>query len=178
MATIESFEGLLKELVNAKRLSASGMNTLTDKAMTLMENDTQLISILYRTHKTLSPTSKIHSLYTFDALARAARSKVNKLGLSGDINAEKGNCATFLLKMDGILDSLILDMMSSEKPEAKEKTKKILDIWTKNNTFSPSVLARLADIAKDTHKGAYHDPALMFAKYFFCYAIILPGFYY
>lgn len=41
------------------------------------------------------------------------------MGLSGDINAEKGNCATFLLKMDGILDSLIHDMISSEKPEAK-----------------------------------------------------------
>ncbi|KAF8513432.1 hypothetical protein BU17DRAFT_95419 [Hysterangium stoloniferum] len=175
MATLTSFENMLKEVVTAKRLSASKMNALTDIALKLMDNDTQLVSILYRTHKALSPSSKIHSLYAFDALSRAARSKVNKLGLTGDINAEKGNCATFLLKVDGILDALILDMVSIGTTEAKEKTRKILDIWTKNNTFPQSVLTRLADVAKETpHKGAYRDPAFVFAKYLFCYAITLP----
>ncbi|GJJ11423.1 hypothetical protein Clacol_005656 [Clathrus columnatus] len=152
MASLASFEGLLKKVINAERLSATKMNNLTDMAITLMEHDTELVSILYRTHKTLSPSSKIHSLYAFDALSRAARSKVNKLGLIGSINSEKGNCATFLLKIDGILDSLIRDMMSLGTTEAKEKTKKILDIWTKNNTFSSSVLARLTEIAKEFHK--------------------------
>ncbi|KAF8578803.1 hypothetical protein K439DRAFT_447173 [Ramaria rubella] len=119
MATLTSFESMLKEVVTAKRLSASKMNKLTDIALNLMENDTQLVSTLYRTHKTLAPSSKIHSLYAFDALSRAARSKVNKLGLTGDINAEKGNCASFLLKIDGILDALIQDMMYIGTSEAK-----------------------------------------------------------
>lgn len=44
---------------------------------------------------------------------------MNKLGITGDINAEKGNCATFLLKIDGILDALIQDMMSIGTSEAK-----------------------------------------------------------
>jgi hypothetical protein len=44
---------------------------------------------------------------------------VNKLGIIGDINAEKGNCASFLLKIDGVLDALIQDMMSIDTPEAK-----------------------------------------------------------
>lgn len=44
---------------------------------------------------------------------------MNKLGLTGDINAEKGNCATFLLKIDGVLDALIQDMMSIGPSEAK-----------------------------------------------------------
>jgi hypothetical protein len=135
---------MLKEVVTAKRLSASKMNKLTDIALNLMEvssiivsievmltmgsmrqlllyaqNDTQMVSTLYRTHKTLPPFSKIHSLYAFDALSRAARSKVNKQGITGDINAEKGNCATFLLKIDGVLDALIQDMISIGTPEAK-----------------------------------------------------------
>lgn len=87
--------------------------------VTLLQNDTELVSTLYRTHKTLGPSSKVHSLYVFDALARAARSKVSKSGLIGDINAEKGNCATFLLKIDGVLDALIQDMMSIGTPESK-----------------------------------------------------------
>ncbi|KIJ55579.1 hypothetical protein M422DRAFT_151875, partial [Sphaerobolus stellatus SS14] len=168
------FESTLKEVVTAKRLSASRMNSLTDIALNCMENDTELVSILYRTHKTLGPTSKIHSLYAFDALARAARSKVNKLGLTGDINSENGNCATFLLKIDGVLDGLIQDMNTLGTPEAKEKTRKILDIWTKNNTFPPSVLNRLAELAKDAQKkGAYYVSDFVFAKYLFCYAITL-----
>lgn len=93
------------------------------------KNDTQLVSILYRTHKTLAPSSKIHSLYAFDALSRASRSKVSKLGITGDINAEKGNCATFLLKIDGILDALIQDMMSIGTSEAKVSVFIKADPW-------------------------------------------------
>ena len=47
---------------------------------------------------------------------------MNKLGLTGDINSEKGNCATFLLKMDGVLDGLIQDMVALGTPEAKVST--------------------------------------------------------
>ena len=83
------------------------------------QNDTQLVSILYRTHKTLSPASKIHSLYAFDALSRAARNQVNKQGLTGDISTEHGNCATFLLKVDGVLDGLFQDMINLNHSEAK-----------------------------------------------------------
>jgi len=137
------FESALKEVVLAKRLSASKMGKLTELAMKAMEvrtsslcftlglselivtfprsqqNDTQLVSILYRTHKTLPTASKVSSLYAFDALSRAARSQVNKDGLTGDINSEKGNCATFLLKVEGVLEGLFNDPISTGSPEAK-----------------------------------------------------------
>ena len=38
----------------------------------------------------------------------------------------------------------------------QEKSKKILDIWTKANTFPTAVLSRLKDLVKDAEKGAYH----------------------
>jgi len=139
------FESTLKEVVHAKRLSASKMGKLTDIALKSMEvrtafvplhntlitnllffrsqlfqqNDTQLVSILYRTHKSLPTTAKVSSLYAFDALSRAARSQANKQGLTGDINSEKGNCATFLLKVEGVLDGLFQDMISAGNPETK-----------------------------------------------------------
>lgn len=74
---------------------------------------------MYRTHKALPSAAKVSSLYAFDALARAARSKVVKHNLTGDIKSEKGNCATFLLKVEGVLDGLFQDMVASGSPESK-----------------------------------------------------------
>ena len=59
------------------------------------------------------------SLYAFDALARAARSSVNKRGVTGDANSGKGNAATFLLKIEGVLDGLFRDMVLLDNSEAK-----------------------------------------------------------
>ncbi len=77
------------------------------------------MSTLYRTHKSLSPSGKISSLYVFDALSRAARHQVNRQGLTGDLNSERGNGATFLLKIEGVLDGLFQDMVSSGHSESK-----------------------------------------------------------
>ncbi|KAF8216614.1 hypothetical protein K438DRAFT_1703646 [Mycena galopus ATCC 62051] len=152
MAQLSEFETALKEVVLAKRLSASKMNNLTEIALKSMQDDTQLVSILYRTHKSLQPAAKVSSLYVFDALARAARSQVVKQNLSGDINARKGNCATFLLKVEGVLEGLFQDMISAATPEAKEKTKKVLDIWSKGSTFPSAILVRLKDVVNETEK--------------------------
>ncbi|KAJ7879938.1 hypothetical protein B0H14DRAFT_2500372 [Mycena olivaceomarginata] len=162
MTQITEFEAALKEVVLAKRLSASKMNNLTEIALKSMQDDTQLVSILYRTHKTLQPAAKVSSLYVFDALARAARSQVVKQGLTGDINSRKGNCATFLLKVEGVLEGLCQDMISAATPEAKnspnlphiirKKTKKVLDIWSKGSTFPSAILVRLKDVVNETEK--------------------------
>ncbi|KAI0701476.1 hypothetical protein BC835DRAFT_212520 [Cytidiella melzeri] len=153
MASLEGFETTLKEVVHAKRLSASKIEKLTELALKLMEHDTQLVSILYRTHKSSSAASKINSLYAFDALARAARNQVAKQNV--DVHAIVGNCATFLIKVEGVLEGLFQDVLSSGPREAKEKTKKILDIWLKSNTFPSAVLTRLHKLVKEagTDKG-------------------------
>ncbi|TFY66734.1 hypothetical protein EVG20_g4347 [Dentipellis fragilis] len=64
-------------------------------------------------------TAKVHSLYAIDALARAAHSQVAKHGILGDINTQPGNCATFLLKLEGVLDGLFQDMVTSAGAEGK-----------------------------------------------------------
>ncbi|KAI0339630.1 hypothetical protein BDW22DRAFT_1361205 [Trametopsis cervina] len=157
MASLEGFETTLKEVLHAKRLSASRMDKLTEMALSLMEQDTQLVSVMYRTHKSSSAASKIHSLYAFDALSRAARNQVVKQKL--DVHAIVGNCATFLIKVEGVLDGLFQDILSSGHPEAKEKTKKILDIWLKSNTFPSAVLTRLHKLVKETEKEKEPDKA-------------------
>ncbi|KIM44694.1 hypothetical protein M413DRAFT_442649 [Hebeloma cylindrosporum] len=153
MSLSEEFETLLKEVVLAKRLSASKMNNLTDIAVRNMEHDTQLVSILYRTHKTLpTPAAKVSSLYVFDALSRAAKHHSMKHGLSGDAFTYPGNSASFLFKVGGVVEGLFQDMVTSGSVESKEKTKKILDIWVKGNTFPSTILSLLSNILKGTEK--------------------------
>ncbi|KZO92889.1 hypothetical protein CALVIDRAFT_601164 [Calocera viscosa TUFC12733] len=144
MADLQGFEKELKEVVYAKRLSSSKINKLTELCLKSIEHDTQLVSLLYRTHKGLPTSQKVFSLYSFDALARAARHLVVKNNITVDPMGTKGNCATFLNKVEGVLDSLVEDMLSSGQKELREKTKKILDIWTTNNTFSKETLAGLS----------------------------------
>ncbi|KAI0697827.1 hypothetical protein C8T65DRAFT_582335 [Cerioporus squamosus] len=165
---MKAFEHALKDVVNAKRLSQTKMDTLTAVALKCMKDDTQLVSILYRTHKGLSSSAKVWSLYAFDALARAARHQVNKNHVVADVNAEQGNCATFLLKIQGVLDGLFRDLVISGNKVSTEKAKKILDIWTKQNTFSSAVLSPLFAILTEAEneKGAYAFPD-WFAKYIF-----------
>lgn len=76
-----------------------------------------MVSTLYRTHKALQPQFKVPSLYAFDALARAARGHATKHGFAGD--SQPGNSATFLLKLEAILEGLFRDMMGSDVPEGK-----------------------------------------------------------
>lgn len=150
-SSFQGFETLLKEVVTAKRLSASKMGKLSEMALQIMEvrtfspcktpifqltifsclfriirilgialqHDTQLVSTLYRTHKSLPATNKVSSLYVFDAISRAARNHANKKRQT--VASEKANCATFLLKLEGILDGLFGDMFSLENeiPESK-----------------------------------------------------------
>ncbi|KAH9995559.1 hypothetical protein BJV77DRAFT_1093876 [Russula vinacea] len=157
MSSLEEFESALKDVVSTKRASVSKMNRLSDAAKKCFENDAQMVSMLYRTHKSLQPQFKVPSLYAFDALARAARGHALKHGFTGD--AKSGNSATFLLKLEAVLEGLFQDMMGSTVPEGKEKAKKILDIWIKSTTFPPAVLTRLENVLKgDDAPGAYLVP--------------------
>ncbi|KAF8647762.1 hypothetical protein AX16_006597 [Volvariella volvacea WC 439] len=148
MATVQEFETALQDAVH-KRLSANKMEKIKEIAFKCIEHDTQLVSILYRTHKSLPPPSKVNSLYVFDALARTARQQVTKQGITGDLHTEPGNAATFLLKVEGILDGLFQDMIKTGNLECKEKAKKIYDIWVKGGTFPPTILARLSDVVNE-----------------------------
>ena len=76
-----------------------------------------MVSTLYRTHKALQPQFKVPSLYAFDALARAARNHATKHGFAGD--SLPGNSATFLLKLEAILEGLFRDMMGPDVVDGK-----------------------------------------------------------
>jgi protein NRD1 len=82
-----------------------------------------MVSMLYRTHISLQPQYKVPSLYAFDALARAARGHAIKHRCTGE--AKSGNSATFLLKLEAVLEGLFQDMMGSAVPDGKVSKKNI-----------------------------------------------------
>ena len=92
-----------------------------------------MVSMLYRTHMSLEPPYKVPSLYAFDALARAARSHTVKHGCTGE--AKLGNSATFLLKLEAVLEGLFQDMMVSVVPEGKvsENHIRLISCYTREN---------------------------------------------
>jgi len=94
-----------------------------------LQHDTQLVSLMYRTHKSLSASCKISSLYVFDALSRAARQQVLKHNFSE--RQGSGNCATFLLKVAGVLEGLFQDMLAIGTTEAKVRS---LESTAENST--------------------------------------------
>lgn len=178
--------------------------------------DTQMISLLYRTHKALPPSSKVSSLYVFDSIARAAHRTKTKKGLVADLNNPIGNAASFLVRLEGMLDGLVDDMLVHGPPEGKasvrssgrvlpvlslychpsnaptdntipsqtclvsyvatcllssqEKTRKVVDIWTREGTFPPGALTRLADKVKT---GACFS--LVFAKLCNLFCVTRPS---
>ncbi|KIM34112.1 hypothetical protein M408DRAFT_90756 [Serendipita vermifera MAFF 305830] len=155
MVDFKEIETLLKDVVGDKKLSGTKITKLQELAMKALKHDTKLVSMLYRTHKSLPTSQKVSSLYVFDALARAAKHQANKRSLPiKEIGSDKpGNAGTFLFKLEGILDGLVEDMVAVGTPEATEKTRKVLEIWTKANTFPADVLSRLMQSVNPGGKG-------------------------
>ncbi|KAG9101430.1 hypothetical protein FRC07_010311, partial [Ceratobasidium sp. 392] len=100
----DDFETQLRQVVTAKRLSSSKMTALTELAVENMQSDTQMISLMYRLHKSLPAPNKVSSLYVFDSVARAAHRQKSKTGLVADLNSSAGNAASFLVRLEGMLD--------------------------------------------------------------------------
>ncbi|KAF8595776.1 hypothetical protein BDV93DRAFT_419456, partial [Ceratobasidium sp. AG-I] len=144
----QEFEAQLRQVVTAKRLSSSKMTALTELALENMQADTQMISLMYRLHKGLPTSNKVSSLYVFDSISRAAHRQRSKKALVADLNSSVGNAASFLVRLEGILDGLVEDMLAHGPPEAKEKTRKVLDIWTREGTFPAGALTRLSERVK------------------------------
>lgn len=128
--------------------------------------DTQLVSVLYRTHKGLPASSKISSLYVFDALARAAKHQAVKRNMSA--NSAKGNPATFMSKLEGILEDLFADLVAttSTVPELK--------------VCGSSSISQLTTLLSDDYLRSYlhgftrHAVSRMRTLYECLYLIVIP----
>ncbi|EJT51154.1 hypothetical protein A1Q1_07618 [Trichosporon asahii var. asahii CBS 2479] len=133
MVDLKTFDDLLDRTVRAPRLSGTKVGELRDMAKSLAaQHSDDIVAILTRTNASLQPasTSRISSLYVFDAIARAAKSDA---ALLGKMEAAVG----------GFVDSIIDNGKGGVWSEGRDKTRKIVDIWRKSQTFSDGCIADL-----------------------------------
>lgn len=140
-------------------------------AMKLVSEDHQLVTSLLRLNTSLpaASTSRISALYVFDAIARDAKRLVDKgVGRTASTERGKGTQAGLLAKMEAVVDSWVAGLIDDGRggvwPEGrvsmclyytdnKDKTRKILDIWKKGNTFPESCIAQLQQRIADSGSG-------------------------
>ncbi|GAA5838102.1 hypothetical protein JCM9279_004126 [Rhodotorula babjevae] len=79
MASLDDFDRQVKAVTSKGKLSSSVLQSIVDAALDNIQNDSRLISVLYRYHKKASAANKLTSLYLIDGIAREARSRQKKL---------------------------------------------------------------------------------------------------
>ncbi|KAK8858727.1 hypothetical protein IAR55_002956 [Kwoniella newhampshirensis] len=151
MGDLQQFDTLLETTIKAPRLSGTKVAQLADLSQKLIAQDHHIITTFFKLNASLPHCSqaRISSLYVFDSIARACRNAVNK-GIGRDARNERGRGtqAGMLLKLEGVVDSWVDGMIDDGKggvwAEGKEKTRKIIDIWSKHGTFPEPCLVRLS----------------------------------
>lgn len=112
------FHSLLQDTLAAPRLSASKVTHISRLALHNVAHDHAIVTTLYKLNAALPPASqpRISSLYVFDAIARAAKSAVNK-GVGKELTNErgKGTLASLLLKLEGVVASWVDGMIDDGK---------------------------------------------------------------
>ncbi|RSH87968.1 uncharacterized protein EHS24_000491 [Apiotrichum porosum] len=157
----QAFDDLLDKTVRAPRLSGSKIKELSDSALRLVANDHHLVTSLLRLNTSLptASTSRISSLYVFDAIARAAKSQVDKgNGRTPSTVRGQGTNAGLLAKMEGVVESWVAGMVDDGKggvwSEGRDKTRKIIEIWRKGSTFPEACISQLAQRIAEADGGA------------------------
>lgn len=104
--------------MRAPRLSGSKVTELKEMSSKLVAHDHHIVTSLLRLNTSLPPAStmRISNLYVFDAIARAAKSDIQK-GIGRTVSNErgKGTQAGLLSKMEGVVDSIVEGMVDDGK---------------------------------------------------------------
>lgn len=81
----------------------------------MVQNDSHLVSTLFRIHKKAKPANKIWSFYVIDAISREMKSHAKKS--KGKEASGKGSSASFLQKMEICLDRIVTENLEKGLPE-------------------------------------------------------------
>jgi protein NRD1 len=135
---------LLEAAILAPRLSGSKVQSLTASALSLADSgfDTELVTSLYKLNSALlaGSTSRISSLYVFDAIARGARGAATKgKGKAG----AAGGAGGLVNKMEGVVDSWVKGMMDDAKGDA----------WAEGRVSSRAILTFSVPVRKSMRRG-------------------------
>lgn len=126
MAQVADFEQALNALLDSKNtsISASKIKNLTslaisnvkvhkrvvEKAPLIKQNNSEVITVLFKFFKSCPPDYKLSVLYVVDSISRAARDEHKKKEKPGEVG--DGTFGEYLTKVAAILEALVDDMMA------------------------------------------------------------------
>lgn len=104
---------------------------------------------MLKAHMRASASTKLVSLYLFDAIARHAQELARRGGTAmaskDDPAALAANAAALLRALHEPAVQVGIDSLRHVPPEQREKVRKVVDIWSRAATFPAPVLQRILD---------------------------------
>lgn len=146
MSTVDQFESILKEFptLKAPGVSGSRIKKLTDLAVKNVDQESTLISTLYSNCKAVPSSHKLGTLYVVDSIVRGYIEEAKKSSQPIDISAEDGTFGAGVYKISELVESLVDDALELLVNESQRvKISKLVDIWERAETFSPTLIARI-----------------------------------
>lgn len=153
----QAFSALLYETISLNKLSGSRVSRVTDSAtralsvsnqLPLITQDADSVSkVMLKAHMRASPSTKLVSLYLFDAIARHAQEIARRNGVGFDVGGPPATLAAHAAALLTLLHEpaaeVGIDSMRNAPPEQREKVRKVIDIWDRAGTFPPHILERI-----------------------------------
>ncbi|KAI0464733.1 hypothetical protein LJB42_002356 [Komagataella kurtzmanii] len=139
--SIAEFDATLKELktLKAPGVSGSRIKKLVTFAVDNVSQESQLVDVMYDNFKLAPPTHKLGYVYVIDAVARRYFDLITGNPVNSD--SKNGSFEAGVYKIQNIIKQVIEESFASGiNEEQKEKLSKLVDIWSRFNTFESSIL--------------------------------------
>ncbi|RDA88745.1 hypothetical protein CP532_4024 [Ophiocordyceps camponoti-leonardi (nom. inval.)] len=141
-SAVADLEAGLQAMLNLKPPGVSGsrITSLTTLCVSNIQSESVLIQKIYTHFKKAPGTHKLGVLYVVDSVTRKWLEQAKAQAQQVNSAAQDGTYAAGVHRVTELMPVLMNDILQSAPQEQKEKIKKLLDIWTKGQTFPSPML--------------------------------------
>ncbi|KAF9168082.1 hypothetical protein DFQ26_001539 [Actinomortierella ambigua] len=131
---VTEFEKELHGLFDSRSVSASKMDKITKMAIKSARYYKNIVYLIEKFITRCVPEYKLTGLYVLDSICRSSHSIKTKGGNSGFTGAE------YVDRFERNIEALFAEFCKVPEDKEKEKVKRVVEIWERSGTFSPSVV--------------------------------------
>ncbi|KAG0237055.1 hypothetical protein BGW42_001948 [Actinomortierella wolfii] len=137
-AEVAEFEKELHSLFDSRSVSASRMDKITKMAIKSARYYKNIVYVIEKFVTRCVPEYKLTGLYVLDAICRSSQTIKSKgAGGSGFTGAE------YVDRFERNIEALFSEFCKVPEDKEKEKVKRVVEIWERSGTFSPSVVENI-----------------------------------
>ncbi|KAF9971971.1 hypothetical protein BGZ73_004955 [Actinomortierella ambigua] len=132
---VTEFEKELHGLFDSRSVSASKMDKITRLAIKSARYYKNIVYLIEKFITRCVPEYKLTGLYVLDSICRSSQTIKSKgAGSSGFTGAE------YVDRFERNIEALFAEFCKVPEDKEKEKVKRVVEIWERSGTFSPSVV--------------------------------------